>query len=90
MDEVKEYEKIEGRLKEIEEKISSEKLDMDESLKLYEEAVDLGMKASQTIEKNVLGDKAEEDEGEEGEEAEAEADETDAGEEKAAEEEAQE
>lgn len=77
MDEVKEYEKIEGRLKEIEEKISSEKLDMDESLKLYEEAVDLGMKASQTIEHNVLGDKAEEgDDGEgeddEGEEAEAE------------------
>ena len=72
MDEVKEYEKIEGRLKEIEEKISSEKLDMDESLKLYEEAVDLGMKASQTIEHNVLGDKAEEGEDGEGEEAEAE------------------
>ena len=85
MDEVKDYEKIEGRLKEIEEKISSEKLDMDESLKLYEEAVDLGMKASQTIEKNVLGDKAEDGEGEE-----AEAEDTDGGEEQAAEEEAQE
>ena len=72
MDEVKEYEKIEGRLKEIEEKISSEKLDMDESLKLYEEAVDLGMKASQTIEHNVLGDKAEEGEEAEAEEAEGE------------------
>lgn len=71
MDEVKEYEKIESRLKEIEEKISSEKLDMDESLKLYEEAVDLGMKASQTIEHNVLGDKAEEGEEAEAEEAEA-------------------
>ncbi len=72
MDEVKEYEKIEGRLKEIEEKISSENLDMDESLKLYEEAVDLGMKASQTIEHNVLGDQnSEEDtEAEEGSEAE--------------------
>lgn len=74
MDEIKDYEKIEGRLKEIEEKVSSEKLDMDESLKLYEEAVDLGMKASQTIEQNVLGDQAEEDaEGESEETAEGEA-----------------
>lgn len=87
MDEVKEYEKIEGRLKEIEEKISSEKLDMDESLKLYEEAVDLGMKASQTIEHNVLGDKAEEGEDGEGEEAEGEQSEA---EEQAVEEETQE
>lgn len=52
--ELKEYEKIESRLKEIEHTITTENLDMDESLKLYEEAVDLGMKASQTIENNVL------------------------------------
>lgn len=52
--ELKEYEKIEERLKEIEQKITTENLDMDESLELYEEAVDLGMKASQTIENNVL------------------------------------
>lgn len=52
--ELKEYEKIEERLKEIEHKITTENLDMDESLELYEEAVDLGMKASQTIENNVL------------------------------------
>ena len=49
-----EYEQIEGRLKEIEKKITTENLDMDESLELYEEAVNLGMKASQTIENNVL------------------------------------
>lgn len=52
--ELKDYENIEGRLKEIEEKITTENLDMDESLELYEEAVNLGMKASQTIENNVL------------------------------------
>ena len=52
--ELKEYEQIEGRLKEIEQKITTENLDMDESLELYEEAVNLGMKASQTIENNVL------------------------------------
>lgn len=54
--ELKDYEKIESRLKEIEQTITTENLDMDESLKLYEEAVDLGMKASQTIENNVLVD----------------------------------
>lgn len=54
--ELQEYENIEGRLKEIEEKITNENLDMDESLELYEEAVNLGMKASQTIENNVLVD----------------------------------
>ena len=54
--ELQEYENIEGRLKEIEEKITTENLDMDESLELYEEAVNLGMKASQTIENNVLVD----------------------------------
>lgn len=52
--ELRDYEQIEGRLKEIEEKITTENLDMDESLDLYEEAVNLGMKASQTIENNVL------------------------------------
>ena len=54
--ELKEYKKIEGRLKEIEQKVTTENLDMDESLELYEEAVKLGMKASQTIENNVLVD----------------------------------
>ena len=54
--ELKDYEMIESRLKEIERTITTENLDMDESLKLYEEAVDLGMKASQTIENNVLVD----------------------------------
>lgn len=54
--ELQEYENIEGRLKEIEEKITTENLDMDQSLELYEEAVNLGMKASQTIENNVLVD----------------------------------
>ena len=54
--ELKEYENIEGRLKEIEEKVTSQDLDMEESLELYEEAVNLGMKASQTIENNVLVD----------------------------------
>lgn len=54
--ELKEYEQIESRLKEIEQTITTENLDMDESLKLYEEAVELGMKASQTIENNVLVD----------------------------------
>lgn len=49
-----EYQNIETRLKEIEEKITSDDMDMDESLNLYEEAVNLGMKASQTIENNVL------------------------------------
>ena len=34
--------------------LTYENLDMDESLELYEEAVNLGMKASQTIENNVL------------------------------------
>ena len=52
--ELKDYEQIEGRLKEIEEKITTENLDMDESLDLYEEAVNLCMKASKTIENNVL------------------------------------
>lgn len=60
--ELKDYENIEGRLKEIEEKVTSQDLDMEESLELYEEAVDLGMKASQTIENNVLVDTNKEEE----------------------------
>lgn len=60
--ELKDYESIEGRLKEIEEKVTSQDLDMEESLELYEEAVDLGMKASQTIENNVLVDTNKEEE----------------------------
>lgn len=51
---VKSYEAISERLKEIEDKISSEEINMEESLKLYEEAVNLGMKASQTVENNAL------------------------------------
>lgn len=50
---VKSYESISDRLKEIEDTVSKEDLNMEESLKLYEEAVNLGMKASQTIENNV-------------------------------------
>lgn len=66
--ELQEYENIEGRLKEIEEKITNENLDMDESLELYEEAVNLGMKASQTIENNVLVDTSNESTEEDSEE----------------------
>lgn len=54
--ELQEYENIEERLKEIEEEVSTKDLGLDESLQLYEEAVDLGMKASKTIENNVLVD----------------------------------
>lgn len=53
-----EYEQIEGRLKDITKKIEREELDLDESLDLYEEAVNLGMKASATIEHNVLANLA--------------------------------
>lgn len=52
--ELQDYVSIEARLKEIEDKVTSEDLDMDQSLELYEEAVSLGMKASQTVENNVL------------------------------------
>lgn len=52
--ELQDYVSIEARLKEIEDKVTSEDLDMDQSLELYEEAVNLGMKASQTVENNVL------------------------------------
>lgn len=54
--ELQEYKNIEERLKEIEEEVSTKDLGLDESLQLYEEAVDLGMKASKTIENNVLVD----------------------------------
>ena len=62
--EMQEYTKIRDSLKDIEDKITNEDLDMDESLKLYEEAVNLGMKASQTIENNVLVNVASQDEAE--------------------------
>lgn len=63
--ELQEYENIEERLKEIEEEVSTKDLGLDESLHLYEEAVDLGMKASKTIENNVLVDMNAKDDGEE-------------------------
>lgn len=51
---MQEYEQIEDKLKNIQAKIENEELSLDESLDLYEKAVNLGMKASQTIEQNVL------------------------------------
>lgn len=57
---MQEYEVIQDKLKSIEDKISNEDLSMDESLELYEEAVNLGMKASQTVENNVLVNLADE------------------------------
>lgn len=64
--EMKEYDNIENRLKEIEDKVVNNELDLDESLELYEEAVNLGMKASQTIENNVLANMNKSDHHEEG------------------------
>lgn len=65
--EMKDYESISERLNEIEHKISSEDVDMEESLKLYEEAVNLGMKASETIENNVLANVADDAENDQNE-----------------------
>lgn len=60
--ELQEYKKIDERLKEIEQAITTGNLDMDQSLELYEEAVNLGVKASKTIENNVLVDMVEKNE----------------------------
>lgn len=51
-----EVSKIDTRLKEIQDKIENEKLSLDESLDLYEEAVKLGMDASRSVEEKVLKD----------------------------------
>ena len=51
---LKDYDKIEARLKEIVEAVSADDISLDDSLDLYEEAVDLGMKASNVVEQNVL------------------------------------
>lgn len=57
----KEYSSIEERLKQIEQEVQDENLDLDKSLDLYEEAVNLGMKASKAIEDNVLSEVAKQD-----------------------------
>lgn len=44
---------VKNRLQEIAEKVDNEKLSLDESLDLYEEAVALGMEATKTVEENV-------------------------------------
>lgn len=62
---MQEYEQIEDKLKNIQGKIENEDLSLDESLDLYEEAVNLGMKASQTIEQNVLANFKEDEDADE-------------------------
>ena len=44
---------VNDRLHEIANKVDDEKLSLDETLDLYEEAVALGMEATKTVEENV-------------------------------------
>ena len=51
---VETYEQVKGRLDEIVQAVSDEGLSLDDALDLYEEAVKLGMRASQLIEDQTL------------------------------------
>lgn len=44
---------VNDRLKQIVEAVSDDTLDLDQALSLYEEAVDLGMRASELIEEDI-------------------------------------
>lgn len=46
------FEQIKGRLDKIVDAVSAEDLSLDEALELYEEAVQLGMRASELIEQD--------------------------------------
>ena len=51
---VETYDQVKGRLDEIVQAVSDEGLSLDDALDLYEEAVKLGMRASQLIEDQTL------------------------------------
>lgn len=47
------FEEVKGRLDEIVEAVSDENISLDDALKLYEEAVQLGLRASSLLEENL-------------------------------------
>lgn len=47
------FERVKGRLDEIVEAVSDENISLDDALKLYEEAVQLGLAASNLLEENL-------------------------------------
>lgn len=49
----KSFEEVKGRLDEIVEAVSDENIPLDDALKLYEEAVELGLVASSLLEENL-------------------------------------
>lgn len=54
------YEQLKERLDQIVEAVSADDLPLDEALELYEEAVKLGMRASELIEQDARLDQSEE------------------------------
>lgn len=56
------FEDVKGRLDEIVEAVSSEDISLDDALKLYEEAVELGLVASSLLEANLEANNAAYDE----------------------------
>lgn len=56
------FEDVKGRLDEIVEAVSSEDISLDDALKLYEEAVELGLVASSLLEENLEANNAAYDE----------------------------
>ena len=47
------FDDIKGRLQQIKQEVAAEDISLDDSLKLYEEAVNLGMKATEVVDSNV-------------------------------------
>lgn len=60
----KSFEDVKGRLDEIVEAVSDENIPLDDALKLYEEAVELGLIASSLLEENLAESNARYDEAE--------------------------
>ena len=56
------FEDVKGRLDEIVEAVSDENIPLDDALKLYEEAVELGLFASSLLEENLAENNARYDE----------------------------
>ena len=57
------FEAVKGRLDEIVDAVSSDDLSLDDALALYEEAVGLGLRASDLLEEDIEAQRAEEEEG---------------------------
>lgn len=56
------FEAVKGRLDEIVDAVSSDDLSLDDALALYEEAVGLGLRASDLLEEDIEAQRAEEEE----------------------------